>query len=155
MVEADLFDKLFRVAQIIRRKTEPFGGIQVLHLFLSEIILTIPIAHCYGRFLSTSTRYSGDRQVRFRGSILGRCHKKLVQLNKGFPADRPRHVPCLCVANSSDPTQNLLICSMRCVSAAFRLSQLLVSGLFRVLSTTMMVLVPPNCTCICHRFTSI
>ena len=37
MVDGDLFDKLARVAGMIRKKTEPFGGIQVTvyihHLF--------------------------------------------------------------------------------------------------------------------------
>ena len=29
MIDGDLFDKLAQIARIIRRSTEPFGGIQV------------------------------------------------------------------------------------------------------------------------------
>jgi ATP-dependent DNA helicase PIF1 len=29
MVDGDLFDKLARIGSILRKKTEPFGGIQV------------------------------------------------------------------------------------------------------------------------------
>lgn len=35
MVDGDLFDKLARLGSILRKKTEPFGGIQVMfHAFV-------------------------------------------------------------------------------------------------------------------------
>ena len=37
MVEADLFDKLARVGSLVRKKSEPFGGIQVRHLIAEKV----------------------------------------------------------------------------------------------------------------------
>ena len=37
MVEADLFDKLARIGSILRKKPEPFGGIQVRHLAAEKV----------------------------------------------------------------------------------------------------------------------
>lgn len=37
MVEADLFDKLARIGSIIRKKPEPFGGIQVRQLVAQKV----------------------------------------------------------------------------------------------------------------------
>ena len=40
MVDGDLFDKLARVGSIIRKKTEPFGGIQVIfHIHLATFLI--------------------------------------------------------------------------------------------------------------------
>lgn len=34
MVDGELFDKLARIGSIMRKRTEPFGGIQVGNIFL-------------------------------------------------------------------------------------------------------------------------
>lgn len=61
MVDGDLFDKLARLGSILRKKTEPFGGIQVMvHAFFRGIRFSDnSIARRHWGFLSATTSYEG------------------------------------------------------------------------------------------------
>lgn len=41
MVDGELFDKLARIGSIMRKRTEPFGGIQVGHISFFVILADI------------------------------------------------------------------------------------------------------------------
>jgi ATP-dependent DNA helicase PIF1 len=65
MVDGDLFDKLSRIGSMLRKKIEPFGGIQVLSFFEYTSYLDSVVGHCHWRLLSITS----SREERCSGQV--------------------------------------------------------------------------------------
>lgn len=71
MVDGDLFDKLARIGSILRKKVEPFGGIQVrLHFASTLQTLTQSFIFIKGdrhrRLFPVAPRYERKRPTQIR-----------------------------------------------------------------------------------------
>lgn len=104
MVDGELFDKLARIGSIMRKRTEPFGGIQVG--YFSGYIPPYSPMYANGKACvltacghwrlfpapACQQREQTD-EIRFRGATVEPGRRAKAHVDKGVQAEGPRFAP--------------------------------------------------------------